>query len=365
MMNAVVACSLVMSLSSSGSQTSGREPSPLAFQQADLSKNMSQLLSSNANHFWLYNRDPRVLKDLANYVAAEGVISGDPHLGNVTVIPVKTNQGKEQLRFLNVDFDDGGRGPFALEFARSVTMAKAASKDIKIKDLFESYLEGLNGRVMAMPKRIAQAENLGLQGYEALRTKYVAKKMIDGRFKYKEGEIEKWEGHPNRSEVAPFFQGSTVIEVAKRPMERGGSLEGLRLWVLLQDGAGVQRIIELKQYQETALSEYSPQADARERIESLHELYWQGLDPRAYDIAEIQGTRFWIREKKVEILTYKNKAEEDEGRIYLASLMGMTQAKQAAAAKYAAKISKDPERFKEAVKEYVHAYLEVAKDSFE
>jgi hypothetical protein len=363
MINAVIACSLVFSLGGVGADAA--QVLPLQFKQTNVAKNISQLLRSNADHFWAYSRDPRMLKDLVNYTAAEGVISGDSHLGNTTVIPVKTKSGKEELRFLNVDFDDGGRGPFALEFARFATVAKASSKDIKIKQMLAAYLNGLDGREMEMPTSIAKTERVDIQSYEVTRAAYVANKMSGGHFKYEAGEIEKWEGHPNSRDVAPFFKGAQVLEVAKRPMERGGSVEGIRLWVLIQDNAGAYRIVELKQYLDTALSAYSRQPEPRERIKSLHETYWEGLDPSTYDLVDIQGVTFWVREKKVEILTYKNKVEEDEGRVYLANLIGLTQGKQAAGPKYSAAIARDTERFKEAIKEYVQGYLEIAKDSME
>ncbi|HEY8272829.1 MAG TPA: hypothetical protein VIG33_18190 [Pseudobdellovibrionaceae bacterium] len=359
MINSAIACSLIFS------GLAFAQPLPLHFKQVDLSENISQLLRSNADHCWTYNKDHRVLKDLNYYLDAEGVISGDPHLGNTTVIPVRTKEGVEELRLVNVDFDDGGHGPFALEFARFATVAKASSKEIKIKDMSKAYLKGLNGQQMPMPKRIAQALSLDLKKYESLRAEYVEDKMKEGHFKYKKGEIEKWNGHPNSLEVAPFFRGSKVIDVAQRPAERGGSLASLRLWVLLLDEAGAYRIKELKQTQDTALSEYSPQASLQERIEALHKTYWEDLDQSVYDVADIQGISFWVREKKVEILSYKDKQEEEEGHIYLANLMGLTQAKQTAGPAYATKISEDPDRFKKAVKEYVHTYLGIAKDTMD
>ena len=138
-MSTVLACALVFNLSVP-LVPQGSIPDAFGFKQVELSKNVSQLLRSNADHIWSYNRDPRVLGDLVNYTDPYGTISGDPHLGNMSVIPVQTKSGQNVMRFLNVDFDDGGKGPFALEYARFVLVAKASSKDIRAKDLFNAIL---------------------------------------------------------------------------------------------------------------------------------------------------------------------------------------------------------------------------------
>lgn len=166
-MTSVIACALVFSLNTTPAATAAlAKPEPLQFKQVENSKNLSQLLRSNADHCWTYNRDTRVLKDLANYLDAEGTISGDPHLGNMTVIPVQNAKGKTEMKFLNVDFDDGGHGPFVLEFARFVTVARASSKDIKFRDMLNAYFAGLRGKEMATPKRIAKAEQVSIEDYE-------------------------------------------------------------------------------------------------------------------------------------------------------------------------------------------------------
>ena len=364
-MSTVLACALVFNLSVP-LVPQGSIPDAFGFKQVELSKNVSQLLRSNADHIWSYNRDPRVLGDLVNYTDPYGTISGDPHLGNMSVIPVQTKSGQNVMRFLNVDFDDGGKGPFALEYARFVLVAKASSKDIRAKDLFNAYFQGLQGKEMAMPKSIAKAMSMDMQTYEAQRAAYVAKKMVDGHFKYKAGEIEKWDGYPGLNEVKSLFPGVRVIEVAKRPLERGGSLDaGERLWVLTQSKDGSYHITELKPYVDTALHEYSRQADAYERVEDLHEIYWPGINPSAYDLVEAGGNKYWIREKKVEVLSYKNRAEEDEARIYIANIIGLTQAHQPEGPKLLKMIGKDPERFKDAIKKYVKDYLGLANASMD
>lgn len=332
--------------------------------QIDQSKNVSQLLRSNAGHYWATVRDNSKLKDLANYIQEQGVINGDPHLGNFSVIPVFSKKGKQELKFLNIDFDDGGVGPFALEFARYVAVAKASSKNIKIKDIVTAYVNGLRGQKVESPATIEEAEEVTMEAYEAQRVKYVQKRVVGDKFKMIPGEIEQWNGRPNRDDIAAVI-GNSVLDVAQRPMERGGSKDSLRLWVLVKDKAGKVRIIELKQYQETALAKYQEQPEMGERIANLFNIYWVKTDPRSYALVGILDVAYWMREKKVNVLEYADKAQEDEARLYLANLIGRFQGRQEQGAAYLAKIEKDPNRFKEAVKTFIKDYLGVAAGAME
>lgn len=361
-MKSIIACTLVFGLST---LALGLSPAlALPFKQIEQSKNVSQLLRSNADHFWDYSKDSRKLKDLANYLDAEGTISGDLHLGNMTVIPVQSQNSEEQLRFLNVDFDDGGHGPFALEFARFVTVARASSDEIKIKLLMNAYRVGLSGDELQMPESIQRAEAMTMAQYESLRAAYVAKKIAQKKFKYSEGEIEKWNGSPNLDDMEALFKNVEVLDVAKRPQERGGSLSEIpRLWVLLKDKAGENHILELKPYMETSLAMYTPQDQPEARVKTLHSVYWPGLDSRAYNLVTIKGVRYWLREKKVEIVKYQTSAEEDAVRVYIANLIGLTQRQQPEGAKLMKKIEENPDRFLEAVRLFSQEYIDLANEA--
>jgi hypothetical protein len=336
-------------------------PKAMAFEQVELSKNTSQLMRSNVGHFWGTAKDVTFLGDLAKYTQEQGIINGDPHLGNFSVIPVTSKKGKPELKFLNIDFDDGGHGPFALEFARYVAVAKASSGAIKVKDILTSYLDGLHGKKMEEPASVKAAEAITIEQYEIARAKYVAKRILNERFKYTPGEIEPWQGSPDILNIVALFHDVRVLDVARRPMERGGSLESLRLWVLIEDPSGVHRIVELKEYNETALVNYTLQPEMQERVNGLFEVFWRKTNPSSYKLVAILDKTYWMREKKVEVLEYVDKAAEDEGRLYIANLVGRFQGEQPEAASYIAKIDKDPEFFKEAVKNFVRKYIELAE----
>ncbi|WP_413290864.1 DUF2252 family protein [Bdellovibrio sp. HCB337] len=364
MASTVLACALVFTLNGTAAQSVG--PKDIPFQQVELSKNISQLLRSNSGHYWkTAATDVSRLGDLSNYIQEQGTINGDPHLGNFSVIPITSKKGKEELKFLNIDFDDGGRGPFALEFARYVAVGKASSKDIKVKDLCNAYLSGLRGEKMKEPATIRDAESITSAEYAELRTKYVQKRVSGNKFKEIPGEIEKWDGHPNKEDVSAVIKNYEVLDVAKRPMERGGSLGSLRLWVLVKDKSGNKRILELKEYQETSLAEYQAQPEMNHRVADLFETYWRKTDPSSYTLEKVFDRVYWVREKKVTVLEYQDKVQEDEARIYIANLIGRFQARQAEGAAYLAKIEKDPTRFKEAVKAFIKDYLGTATAAME
>lgn len=348
-----------------GLGSGGNKPSTpdFIFQQVAESKNLSQLVRSNAPIFWDYSRQAKNLKQLAEYTRHEGLISGDAHIGNYSVIPVKTKDGRQALRYLNIDFDDAGRGPFALEFANFVAMAKAASKDLKVQEMVHAYILGLRGERLPVPKLISRAEHLPFKDYETLRQAYVDRKHDGKKFKYKAGEIEAWNGSITAQDIAPLFKGAKILDIARRPLERGGSVDSLRLWVLVREPAGTTRIFELKEYQDTALSYYRRQADAPERVQELQDLYWRGVDPSSYSLVNVKAMTFWLREKKVEVLTYEKSSQENEARLYVANLIGQTQGRQNEGPAYLAKILEDRNGFKEAVKDFVHGYLDLAKEN--
>jgi hypothetical protein len=333
------------------------------FEQVEESNNLSQLLRSNAPYFWQYAAKKSNLGSLAGFLQGEGVISGDPHIGNFSVVPARALNGTTSLQYLNIDFDDGGTGPFALEFAAFVAIAKASSKDITVKDLTASYIAGLQGRRVPVPAAITRALAVPLADYEKSRQAYVAKKIQGNVFKYKAGDLEAWTGSPGKSEVEALFPGVQVLDVARRPVERGGSMDGLRLWVLAADAGHGLHIFELKQYVDTGLKFYETQASPQNRIQSLYRLYWPGLDPKAYGLVSLQGTFFWLREKKVELMDYAQKTEEDEVRIYVANQIGFFQRGQPQASGYVAKVLGRSDDFRDAVKDFVKTYLDVAKDT--
>src|ERR1700759_1846451 len=136
------------------------------FDQVSDSKNLSQLIRSNAPEYWAYMRKRADLQGLKPYLNFQGAVAGDPHLGNFGPIPVVTNQGTREMRFVNIDFDDAGHAPFVLDFVRYVAAIKAQCKPMKSEALQENYMLGLAGKKVAPPKQVQGFLDMKVSDYD-------------------------------------------------------------------------------------------------------------------------------------------------------------------------------------------------------
>ena len=66
------------------------------FDQVEVSKNLSQLIRSNTPHYWTYMKHRADLSSLKPYLPFEGIVSGDPHMGNFSVLPLKQAGGSRE-----------------------------------------------------------------------------------------------------------------------------------------------------------------------------------------------------------------------------------------------------------------------------
>ena len=123
------------------------------FEQVDNSKNVSQLVRSNAEQYWRYVKQAN-LNSLMQYLPFEGIAAGDPHMGNFGILPLRNVYGERQMKYVNIDFDDAGRAPFVLDFIHLLVTSKAVGTDIKFRNLLDAYLRGLAGTQMEPPKKL-------------------------------------------------------------------------------------------------------------------------------------------------------------------------------------------------------------------
>ena len=124
------------------------------FEQVGDSKNLSQLIRSNTLHYWTVMKHQVDLRGLKAYLGYEGMLAGDPHAGNFAALPLRARDGSRKMRYVDVDFDDCGRGPFVLDFIRFVIASKANHKEVKRRDLEKGYHQGLAGRELDPPKAV-------------------------------------------------------------------------------------------------------------------------------------------------------------------------------------------------------------------
>jgi hypothetical protein len=338
------------------------------FEQVADSKNVSQLIRSNTPHYWNYCRAQADLKDLKPQLSFEGVLAGDPHMGNFSVLPVQVAGGGREMRFVDVDFDDAGRGPFVLDFMRYVIACKSVSSEIKRHDLQDAYLKGLATKEVEPPREVRELLRMSTSEYDRLAEDYVAKHTTPKGFELTADEIAAYDAKIARSTIAKLFSGETVVDLAIRPRERGGSADQLRIWVLVEDKSTRRRIVELTQYAKPALSFYQAQPPVKEWLSEIRRAFWPGLDGSAYDLIEIPGAGlFWTREKHVSLIDVPYSSDKSskldfaiELARYDANQLGLAHGRQAHADAYRASIEKDPAAFHDAMEPIEKSYMESA-----
>ena len=341
------------------------------FDQVSASRDLSQLIRSNTHQYWTYVKHQADLSGLNRYLPFEGMLAGDPHMGNFSILPLKRVGGSNRMRFVNVDFDDAGRGPFILDIVRYLIAAKSLGRKIRKRPLERGYLSGLAGKELDPPKKISALLAMTVADYDEMVARYADRKSAQNRFKFKDGEIEPYTAKISRSTIERLFAAEKVLDLAIRPEDRGGSVNQLRIWVLVE-GRKSRRIMELKQYSKSALGNYRDQPPVRDWLNEVRRTFWPGLDGSAYDLVDLPGGGlFWLREKHVSLVDvpYSSKKSSeiaflDELAIYDANVLGLAHGRQPGAAPYRAIVEKDAEAFHDAIKPVVKAYLELAREHF-
>jgi hypothetical protein len=144
------------------------------FQQVENSKNLSQLVRSNAAQYWRYVKQAD-LDSLRRYLPFEGVVAGDPHMGNFGVLPLRNTFGARQMKYVNIDFDDTGLAPFVLDFVHLLVTSKAVGPDIKFRHLHDCYLKGLAGTKMEPPTKLKSLLDMPVAEYDGIVECYAEK----------------------------------------------------------------------------------------------------------------------------------------------------------------------------------------------
>jgi hypothetical protein len=347
------------------------KPTGGEFSQVDESKNLSQLIRSNAPHYWSYMKSQADLRGLKSYLSFEGMLAGDPHMGNFGVLPLRTIGGPRQMKYVDNDFDDAGRGPFVLDFSRYVIAVRTTNEDVKKRSLQEVYQMGLAGKEIEPPKKVQDLLDMSVSDYDDMAAQYTARKSTKNGFILKEGEIQAYNAKIDRSTIEKLFPNEKVIDLAIRPRARGGSLDELRIWILVEAKNTRRRIMELKQYSKPGTANYQEQPPVEQWLKEIRHAFWPGLDGSAYDLINIAGSGlFWIREKEVSLIDVPYSSEKnskidylDDLAIYDANQLGLAHGRQTNAAPYRAGIEKDSDAFHDATASLEKAYLELAKQA--
>jgi hypothetical protein len=358
------------------------DAAPQALPSGSGDRSVSQLIRSYPQHFWSTMKLRDYESPLAPFIQFEGVVTGDPHFGNFSVIPLIDKKGQESLQFADIDFDDAGVGPFIVDFARLVTSSKAIEQDLKadekfanVRDMVAAYIEGLNGRKIQTPAIIQTELDKGIKSYREKLNKLVENRL-DKKDKNKlaleEGEIVPLSHKMDvlKDQIPDQFPDMKVLDVVRVLKDRGGSAGSIRLLVLLKDKSGTRRLFELKQWQETGMTSYQPQKTLQDWVQDLYPAFWPGMSDEGYKIVKLDSLYFWKREKKKTLLDVPYKIDKNSDLRYLQNLapfvantLGQIHGRQASAAglKVALSNPESQEVLRQAVKVVYRKYLDLAR----
>ncbi len=322
---------------------------------------LSKKIRSQVGVYWEFMKREAPLTELLPFLAFEGVVAGDPHLGNASTIPAKLkNSTKRKIMFLNIDFDDAGRAPFVLDFLRLIITSEAINPDIKKRHMVDAYLSGLKGENIAPPEKIDKLLRMPIAKYDSLVAEYVTDKTKGDKFKFKEGKLTPFE-HENITRddvVAALPEYAKILDLGIRPVESGGSSGNLRIWALVETSEGQRTIVELKQYVKSTLTAYGTQTSWNVWLNEVREVFWPNVEPSSYDLVEVGSSGlFWKREKKIPLIDIPYSSSKKENiqfvndlAIFNANQMGLAHGRQSSADGLRQLIEKDPTAFREALK---------------
>lgn len=140
-------------------------------------------LRANAYHYWKWVGH-RARQLFSKDLLVEGWIVGDPHGLNFADVWI---HGKK--RFVLVDVDDVGRGPFLLDFGRLLLISRAGDKGFPEKEMFEAYRAGLKGVTYDKPEILKEALDAKDKEFKRSAKESVGKVSEKDRFDYEETDL--------------------------------------------------------------------------------------------------------------------------------------------------------------------------------
>lgn len=348
----------------------GKVVEKLELQQVSHSKNLSQLLRSNAPHFWSWAKSIKAKSDhfAKTIIGFNGIIMGDSHLGNMH--PTMDTRLKK-LIWKNVDLDDAGVGSYAFDFLHFVLSVKVVNKDIHVRDMVDSYIAGLNGKDFKPAKSIRKLTKLSNDEYEEIRIEYVKRKTKDGKIKLKPDEIVAFDAEKagtTRDQLqkiikSNFGEATEILDLAMILKLRGGSVGMRRIWALLLIDSK-QHIYEIKELGESGLENY----DGQEPLElnfAQNRTYF-GYTEKELPLVDFGNSHFIIREKKLTLFDVPSKFEDKEDEAFLEDLgnwgsylLGQWHSGQTNSQAYAVAINNNQDGFLLFIKQLRKDYLKI------
>lgn len=358
----------------------GTKNPPIAYEDVKVaisSDKLTKLARSNAPQSWAWFK--KFSSDFLpeSILKYEGMIEGDPHNGNYG--PTVVN-GKVKWRSL--DYDDAGRGPYVLDFAKFLIATKAVDsvKKVQAHDLWEQYQRGIEGKEYKNPpKRITELLEMSATEFRDMEVKKALKFSVGNKLLNDGERSTPIADKKLYTLVMEIFRRNLpenlqVLDVGGREKEGGGSGsvngEGgaLRFIALVKGHDGRNTIYELKQDFESGIERYQPQDVSLQEILDFHVIGEAKSDPNYREVnVNIDGDkRFVLRPKPLYFYDYANKAktmtqqqEFEDLSLYNAWYKGRMISQQKNASSYlkAIQADKDAEIFS-GIKRMTWEYLE-------
>jgi hypothetical protein len=300
----------------------GTKNPPIAYQEVKVaisSNKLTKLARSNAPQSWAWFKE-RAYDFLPDSILKHiGNIEGDPHNGNYGPTLV---DGKVKWRSL--DYDDGGTGPYILDFAKFLIAVKAVDtvKKVKASDLWQVYQRGIQGKdYKNPPQRVTELLDMTPEQFRNLEVKKALKFSTGDRLMNDGDKSSKITDQKTYDLVMQVFsrqlpEGLRVLDVGGREKEGGGSgsVDGeggaLRFIALVKGKDGRNTLYELKEDANSGIENYQRQDVSLQDILNFHVIGEGKTDLNYQEVnVNIDGDRrFVLRPKPLYFYDYANKS---------------------------------------------------------
>lgn len=319
---------------------------------------------SNAPHYWNWLRASK-----SPLLEVTGIVSGDPHIMNFGDVPLK--KGGRDFALIDVD-DAGVHAPLAGDFLRFFVSNQVSDFKVDSRNLFDAYLDGLDGKTMTKPSYLVAIEGKSDAQFREKQEKYLNKVSQDGKFTEK-ADLSPIESAPK--EVRELFQRSiqvienamsdfTILDRGYKVKESGGSAGLPRFWFLLKKN-GETHVWEFKLESSPAISLYATQPQPLDRFNQVVGIYRpQEVVEGPYKFVQNGQDVFLVRER---LSTYfdlepgkstdkKDLQDAQEMSLYIANQMGRWHGSQSGAEKLLQKLEQASsfENFISLSNDYIH-----------
>jgi uncharacterized protein (DUF2252 family) len=242
-----------------------------------------------------YYRDLRAIS-ARGVPGGRGIILGDPHPNNFGFI--RTARGTE---FVYNDFDDSGRGPVAIDALRYFTALRLAfpGGEHLFEHTLDAYVKAVDrSATTAPPKSLAPS-------WSEVRAQNLEKYTSQETFKLDSDKTRLSAASSRttddvRTLVArdKRFGGATVLDVAMRDRDHGGSAGLPRVWVLVKRPSGELGIIEFKTAAPPATDQLGGERlPASERMDILKSAFFRAPAQDDLFSVKMRGATYLVRDR--------------------------------------------------------------------